>query len=113
MAKTFLVTLSDKKRGALSRELLEKHVNYLKSLALSGKLKLCGPFTDNDGAMLVLAVETLESAREVIEGDPFIAEGYYGHYSIKEFLEANEGNGWLMKNPQTQGNLGHAVGEGR
>ncbi|GAA2713776.1 hypothetical protein GCM10009865_41850 [Aeromicrobium ponti] len=41
----------------------------------------------------------------LLNNGPFISEGYYQSYNIKEFLEANNENNWLISIPQTQENL--------
>lgn len=102
----FVAILKDKKRGHLTRNLLQAHVNHLRTLSQSGKLHLCGPFTENDKAIQVLVADSLEEAEALVQQDPFVRSGYYGSYDLYELIEANESNNWLMDIPQTKENLG-------
>ncbi len=49
----------------LNLEIVKKHVEHLKKLDESGKLILCGPFTDYAGGMVVLNCENIKEAREI------------------------------------------------
>ncbi|MBU9722625.1 MULTISPECIES: YciI family protein [Bacillaceae] len=102
---SFLVILKNKRQGALSNDLLTNHVTYLKSLRQQGSLKLCGPFVDNDSAVMVFQSERAEDVEDLVNNDPFIYEKYYQSYEIKEFFEANDENNWLVDVPQTKGNM--------
>ncbi|WP_413381055.1 YciI family protein [Alkalihalobacillus sp. 1P02AB] len=102
---SYLVILKDKRKGGLSNDLLTNHVTYLKSLSQQGSLKLCGPFKDDDGTVMVFQSENVEDVEELLNNDPFVYEKYYQTYEIKEFLEANDENNWLVEIPQTKGNL--------
>lgn len=101
----FVAILKEKKQGELTEELLIKHVQHLKKLSDQSKLFLCGPFKDNDQAMQILVCDTVEEAIKLVENDPFIQEGYYASYEVKELIEANEQNNWLISIPQTLQNL--------
>ncbi|KAF9132516.1 1 carbohydrate esterase [Mortierella sp. GBA39] len=67
-----------------------------------GCLRLCGPFTDGDGAVMVFSGRSAEEVEDWVKQDPFIKERYYGSYNIKEFTEANESNRWLMGEPEAR-----------
>lgn len=101
----FVAILKDKKKGELTQELLNKHVEHLKNLSDESKLFICGPFKDNDKAMQILVCGTVEEAIKFVENDPFIREGYYASYEVNELIEANEENNWLISIPQTLNNL--------
>lgn len=92
---TFLVILSNKRPELLTTNLLEKHINFLKKLDHKGFLKICGPFTDNKGAVLIINSDSLEQAENLIKQDPFLKENYYQHFKIHEFTVAGEHNNWL------------------
>ncbi|WP_210365992.1 YciI family protein [Bacillus sp. REN3] len=100
-----LAILKDKRQGELKTDLLQHHVNYLKELSSMGHLVMCGPYVNNDGAMMIFNCESLDHVRKLLANDPFIAEKYYQAYEINEFLPANDENNWLMDIPQTKGNL--------
>ena len=102
---SYLVILKNKRKGELSNDLLIRHVTYLKKLSKQGSLKLCGPFADNDGALMIYLAESIEEVEKLLNNDPFICDKYYQAYKIKEFIEANEENNWLMGGEQIQENL--------
>ena len=70
----YIYLMNNKKN--LNLEIVKKHVDHLQHLDKSGKLILCGPFTDYAGGMVILNCENIEEARKIAESDPFIAEGY-------------------------------------
>lgn len=74
MTMAYVYFMENKK--VLNMEIVKKHVQYLKELDDSGKLLLCGPFTDYAGGMVVLECKDIEEARAFAESDPFIKEGY-------------------------------------
>lgn len=103
--RKYIVILEEKKEGTLEPDLLNQHVNHLRELTRLGKLSLCGPFKDNDGALQIIVAETKENAERIIEQDPFIKEKYYHSYVIYELIEANENNNWLCEDVQTKINM--------
>ncbi|ERJ83280.1 hypothetical protein HMPREF1987_01014 [Peptostreptococcaceae bacterium oral taxon 113 str. W5053] len=80
-------------KKALNMEIVKKHVQYLKKLDDSGKLLLCGPFTDYDGGMVVLECRNIEEARAFAESDPFIEEGYKT-FELRTLSIANKENNY-------------------
>ncbi|SIO96636.1 YciI family protein [Vibrio spartinae] len=100
----YVAILSKKNRQLFSDELLRKHVSYLKAQEKSGVLVLCGPFSDNDSAIQVIMSDSLEAAKEIVQSDPFVSQGYYGELVVKELIEANAMNNWLIADPQTEAN---------
>ncbi|WP_145021065.1 YciI family protein [Paenibacillus sp. Y412MC10] len=98
--RSFLVLLRNKQTGILCTDLLEQHVQHLEAMSRLGCLRLCGPFTDGDGAVMVFNGRSAEEVEDWVMQDPFIKERYYGSYDIKEFTEANESNRWLMGEPE-------------
>lgn len=97
----YIAMLKDKARGSLNDTLLNQHVSHLKRMNQEGKLFICGPFKDNDGAIQILLANTKEEAEKLIQQDPFIVNKYYKQYSIYELLEANEDNNYLTEDTQT------------
>lgn len=103
--KKYIAILNEKKKGTLNSDLLNQHVNHLRELTNLGKLFLCGPFKDNDGALQIIIAGSKDNAVRIIEQDPFIKECYYQSYDIYELIEANEANNWLCEDTQTKINL--------
>lgn len=101
MYNKFVVILKDKQKGTLTNELLNAHVNHLRELDKANLLHLCWPFQDNDGALQIILSKDIESAKKLIEQDPFIINSYYQSYEIKELIEATESNNWLITDDQT------------
>lgn len=93
--KTFLVLLSEKQPHLLNEVLLKTHIDFLKKLCTGGYLPICGPFTDNKGAVLVIKTDSLEHAEKMIKEDPFISQNYYKKFVIHEFMSAGDENNWL------------------
>lgn len=94
--KQFIILLKDKQRGTLSDDLLHAHVKHLKELKSKNILVICGPFTDNNGAVKIIKARNLEEAEFIANWDPFTKNGYYQNYEIHEFIEANEENNYLL-----------------
>lgn len=101
----FLVLLSDKKANGLTPELLLAHVHHLQQLSATGQLRFCGPYADNQGAMLLLQCTDRQQAEQLLLADPFVRTGYYKQYQLQEVLEANPANHWLLQEGQTINNL--------
>lgn len=51
---------------------IRSHIQYLRDLERSGRLVLCGPFTDWNGGMLIVKAENRGEAQEIAEADPFV-----------------------------------------
>ena len=98
----FIAFLSNKNKHQFSEQLLLKHVAHLKRLNKQGKLFLCGPFTDDKSALQILNAKNINEANDLVNEDPFIQQGYYKQVEVKELIEANADNNWLMDHPQTE-----------
>lgn len=79
----------------LNLEVIKNHVEHLKMLNNSGKLYLCGPFTDYKGGMVIFDVASYHEAKELADKDPFIAEGYKT-YELRTMEPANKENDYLL-----------------
>jgi len=101
----YIAVLKDKRRGSLDGALLNAHVEHLKEVKKNGRLYLCGPFEDNDGAMQILLANTYEEAKEILLSDPFIKNKYYQNYDLFSLIEANDDNNYLLEDTQTKINL--------
>lgn len=99
MVKKYVAILKDKTHTELMDDLLQRHVDHLRTLNLEGKLFICGPFRDRDQAMQILLCRDIEEAKFLVESDPFIKEGYYTAYDLNELIEANEQitGSWILK----------------
>lgn len=51
------------------------HQDYLSTLAEQGSLAMAGGFADQSGGLLLLKQVSLESAKEIVQGDPMIRSG--------------------------------------
>ena len=54
MTATYLVLFSNKQSHLFTEQLIADHIQFLKSLHSGGHLVLCGPFSDNQGAALII-----------------------------------------------------------
>lgn len=79
----------------LKAEIVEKHVDHLKTLELTGRLILCGPFSDFPGGIVIFRADSLEEAHSIAQSDPFIKEGYKT-YELRTMEWANKENGYLL-----------------
>lgn len=95
----FVALLSNKAKGTLQNSLLIQHLKQLKK---EGKLFICGPFEDNDGALQILFAKDKEEAESIVLSDPFIVNQYYRNFVIYQLIEANDENNYLMEDTQTK-----------
>ena len=102
--KKYIVILKNKKRDILTEDLLRGHVEHLKKLEKEGRLFLCGPFTDNEGALQIITAYSFNEAEKSALQDPFIIHGYY-EYILHELIEADRSNNYLVEDKQTVNNL--------
>ncbi len=71
------------------------HREHLKGLV--DKLKLAGPFTDEDGSqmngsLLIVEANSVEEARAIAEADPYAKAGLFADVQIRPW-------NWLTGNP--------------
>jgi uncharacterized protein YciI len=59
------------------------HRQYLAELIARGKLAVSGPFTDDWGALIVYEADSAEEAEQLLQGDPFHANGIFVRYVIR------------------------------
>ncbi|MGN7356161.1 YciI family protein [Paenibacillus sp. SAF-054] len=90
---TFIYLMNNLK--PLTKEIIERHVEYLKGLESQGKLVLCGPFTDYPGGMVIILAKDLIEATNIANSDPLIASGSKT-YEIRTLQPANEENNYLL-----------------
>ena len=100
--KKFVAILSSKNKDRFSEGLLQEHIDQLQKLYDEKVLELCGPFTDDDSAIQIIRAADLTAAERIIYQDPFVKCNYYSTVRIKELIEANPANNWLVSHPQTE-----------
>lgn len=59
------------------------HRQYLTSLRESGRLVASGPFTDDSGALIIYEAASREDAEQLLQGDPFHANGIFLKYQLR------------------------------
>jgi uncharacterized protein YciI len=59
------------------------HRQYLKSLREHGQLAICGPFTDDSGALIVYEADSIEEAEKLLRSDPFHQNGIFLRYQLR------------------------------
>lgn len=73
--------------GGDRQRLSDRHLAYLKSLG--GKVLFAGALFDDhdekDGSLMVVETASLEEARRLAAGDPFVAEGLYQSYEVRRW----------------------------
>ena len=82
-------------------DLIKKHIEYLRNMKHKGVLFLCGILSgktglkENQGALIILETKSYEEAEAHILQDPLVINKWYS-YTIKEFIEGNEANNYLL-----------------
>ena len=81
----------------INKEMVIKHVDYIKSLDNEGKLKICGAFKGfpGMGGMIILKVKSYEEAEAICKNEPFVANGY-ATYKLSTLLVGNKENNYLL-----------------
>ena len=75
-----------------------EHLAYLQSLGET--LVFAGPFTAEDGvtmngSLVVVEAATLDAARKIAAGDPFVKAGVFATIDIRPWL-------WTINNPEEE-----------
>ncbi len=77
MHDLFIVEIG--KSREIGQELLQEHLNFLRTLYDSGTLLMAGPYLENDdgpaSGLYVIAAETARHATALAEGDPLVKAG--------------------------------------
>ncbi len=77
---SIMETVDSEKDG----EILKEHLAYLNKYIENGKIFAKGPFTDHSGGLVILKVDSIEEAKNIVENDPVIKEGSR-KYTLKEW----------------------------
>lgn len=100
MAK-FLCIYEPDKNGTWTNDLINKHVEHLRSMKHKGVLILCGILKEKQGGLIILEEKSYEEAEIHILQDPLVINKCYG-YTLCEFIEGNEENNYLLDGEQTE-----------
>lgn len=92
--KYLYIMLMDNKKS-LNLEIVQKHVDHLRSLEQNKRLYLCGPFSDYAGGIEILIADSFDEAKKIAESDPFISEGYKT-FELRTLEVANGDNNYLL-----------------
>lgn len=84
----------------LTAELRSGHAEHLKRLCLQGKVLSCGPLKSSGycrgKGLLIFEADSQDEVEACVLKDPFIVSKWYAGYHIYEWVEANEGNNYLI-----------------
>ena len=67
----------------------DAHADFVDDLVVRNLMVMGGPFADNSGTMIVLENVGEDEARELVAGDPFVANGVF------ELDEVRAWNVWV------------------
>lgn len=89
--KTFVYIGRDGPRGLeLRKTVRELHLAHLSDLSKAGRVVFGGPLRDDRGqpcgSLVILKAETLEAARSIADGDPYLTEGVFEGVEVFETL---------------------------
>ena len=89
--KTFAYIGRDGPSGLeLRKTVRERHLAHLSGLSESGRVVFGGPLRDDlgqpCGSLVILKAETLEDARTIANGDPYLTEGVFEKVEVFETL---------------------------
>ena len=99
MEKSLYVMLIERGKtyNRINKEMVIKHVDYIKKLDNNGKLEICGALRKmpSIAGMIILKVESYEEAEEICKSEPFVAEGY-ATYKLGALQVGNKDNNYLL-----------------
>lgn len=99
MEKMLYVMLIEKGKSynKVTKAMITRHVENLKTLDDNGKIELCGAFKDYRGVagMVILKAQSYEEAEDICRSEPLVAEGY-ATYKLSTLQVANRDNGYLL-----------------
>jgi uncharacterized protein YciI len=81
----------------INKEMVIKHVEYIKKLDCNGQLILCGPLKGYKGVagMIIIKANNFEEAKTICNSEPFVAEGY-ATYKLVTLQVGNKDNNYLL-----------------
>ena len=86
-----------KSYNKVTKAVIERHVENLRTLDDNGHLASCGVFKGypSVAGMVVLRAESYEEAEELCKLEPLVREGY-ATYKLKAMQMANRDNNYLL-----------------
>jgi len=63
------------------------HLAHLEPLSAAGKVPLAGPLTDGAGSLIVVDVESLSAAWELVARDPYVVNGIFERVDVHPFTQ--------------------------
>ena len=81
----------------INKEMVIKHVDFIKKLDDDGKMEFCGAFRGfpGIGGMIILRTDSFEEADAICKTEPFVAEGY-ATYKLYSIQPGNRENNYLL-----------------
>ena len=81
----------------VTKAVITRHVENLRSLDEKGKLQLCGPLKGCPGVagMVIFKTDSYEEAEALCRHEPFVAEGY-ATYALAALQVADKENNYLL-----------------
>jgi uncharacterized protein YciI len=82
---TFAVTYTYAATPEALAEIRPTHRVYLSQLLSDGVLLASGPFTDADGALLIVSADSVEEVAKILDLDPFDIAGFISERAITQW----------------------------
>ncbi|MCL1797684.1 MAG: YciI family protein [Eggerthellaceae bacterium] len=81
----------------INKEMVIKHVDFMRKLDDDGKLEFCGAFKGfpGMGGMIILKTESYEEADALCKTEPFVEQGY-ATYKLYAIQPGNRENNYLL-----------------
>ena len=81
----------------MTKAVVERHVENIRTLDNEGKIALCGAFKGYPGVagMVIFNVQSYEEADALCKQEPLVAEGY-ATYTLRALQVADKENNYLL-----------------
>jgi len=81
----------------INKEMVIKHVDFIRKLDDDGKMALCGAFKGYPGVAGMIALMNIsrEEAEVICQSEPFVAGGY-ATYKLRELHAGTRENNYLL-----------------
>ena len=86
-----------KSYNKMTKEVVRRHVENIRSLDDEGKIELVGAFKGYPGVagMVIFKTESYEEAEALCKREPLVVEGY-ATYKLRNLQVANKDNNYLL-----------------